>query len=792
MANQPFSVLDRPNSYIGKSVPRPNARRLLEGRGRFADDLNLPRMLHTAFLRSPFAHARIIKIDAEKAKAAPGVILIADGKDVATHCKPWEGTLAHFPGMKSPLQFPLPLERACWQGEPVLAIAAESRAQAEDAIDLVEIEWEELPVLADSETALDPDTPLIHPELGDNQTFNLMLENGTVDQTFADAERIIEKTFHFGRHTAVTVEPRSLIADFDDSEGRLTVYYSSQSPYQMQDVFSRHLNITEDKVHVICEDIGGSFGMKLHVYGEDLTTCALSIMTGRPVKFTADRFESFVSDIHHRDHRVHAKMAVSNQGKIQAMEIDDLTGIGPYSVYPRTSAVEGNQVVRLTGGSYQFTDYRAKLNVVFQNKNVMCQYRAVGHPIACSVTEGMVDFAAAELGIDPVEMRRRNLIKDDQYPYTSPTGLIFEKLSHHQSLEKVLEMMDYDALRAEQAKLREQGIHRGIGLATFIEITNPGPAFYGLGGARISAQDGCMMKLEPSGKIFCSVSVTEQGQGTETVMAQIAASELGMPLDDVRMLTGDTEKTPYGGATWGSRGVGIGGEAVLRAARALRNNLLEVAGAVLQCSADQLDIQNSQVIDKNTGTERLSVAEIGRIAYFRSDTLPQDFHPQLTVARHYVPQGPPFAFTNGIQASYLELDQETGFFKLLKHWAVEDCGTQINPRLVEEQIRGGVVQGLGAALYEECLYDEQGQFLNPTLADYLVPMAAEIPDIQVGHVVTPTAYSELGAKGAGEAGTAGAAAAVMNALNDALRPFKTELTRMPFTPERILRALGKV
>ena len=390
--------------------------------------------------------------------------------------------------------------------------------------------------------------------------------------------------------------------------------------------------------------------------------------------------------------------------------------------------------------------------MVFTNKNVACQYRGVGHPIAMAITEGIVDVAAEKLGIDPAEFRRRNLIPDDAYPYSFPSGLKFEKLSHHQSLDKLLALMDYAKLRSEQAALRQRGVYRGIGLAAMIEVTNPSPAFYGVGGARISAQDGATLRLDPSGMVTCIASVTEQGQGTEGVFAQIAASAVGVSLDKVRVITGDTGVTPYGGGTWASRGAGIGGEAVLQAGRALRSNILDVAAHILGANRAELDIVGNEVVNRLTLESKLTLAELGRVAYFRPDTLPPKFQSELTVTRHYTPRDYGFTFTNGIQACLVEVDVDTGFVKLLKHWCVEDCGTVINPMLVDEQIRGGIVQGIGAALYEECLYSAEGQMMNGSMVDYLVPLSAEMPDIIVAHVETPTKQSDLGAKGAGEAG----------------------------------------
>jgi aerobic carbon-monoxide dehydrogenase large subunit len=394
--------------------------------------------------------------------------------------------------------------------------------------------------------------------------------------------------------------------------------------------------------------------------------------------------------------------------------------------------------------------------------------------------------------MDPAEFRRKNLIPDDAYPYTFPSGIKFEKLSHLRTLDQLLGLMNYKSLREEQKNLRAKKIYRGIGLAAMIEVTNPSPAFYGVGGARISAQDGATIRLEPTGMITVMCSVTEQGQGTEGIFAQIAASAVGISLDKVKVITGDTGVTPYGGGTWASRGAGIGGEAVLQAGRALRSNILDVAAAMLKVDKQELDLAGNKVINKLTLESKMPLEELGRVAYFRPDTLPMDFQSELTVTRHYTPRQYGFTFTNGIQASLVEVDPDTGFVKLLKHWCVEDSGTVINPMLADEQLRGGVVQGIGAALYEECLYGPDGQLLNGNMADYLVPMSGEMPDIVCAHIETPTMQSQLGAKGIGEAGTAGAPAAVMNAVNDALAPLNARVTAMPFTPERILKALKKV
>lgn len=791
MTNAGNWLLDRPNSYIGRSVPRPNAPRLARGGGAFVDDIPAARMVHAAFVRSPHAHARMRAVDTAAARAAPGVVGVFTGADLAEIHDPWVGVLTHLEGLKSAPQHALPLERATWQGEAVAAVVAESRALAEDAAALVDVDWEELEAVTDAETALDPGTPVIHESLGDNLAWRRKADFGDVDGAFEAAAHVVEETFVFGRHTGVCLEPRAILAAWDAAEGQLTVWHNTQCPHMVQNILATHYRLDEHRVRVITRDVGGSFGIKVHTYADEVATVGLSILLGRPVKFVADRYESFVSDIHARDHRVRARAAVAEDGGILAFEIDDLTGIGPYSMYPRTSGIEANQIVNMVGGPYDFDNYRAVATVVFQNKNMMCQYRAVGHPIMCAVTEGLVDRAAGAVGMDPVAFRLRNLRADDSYPCKSAQGMPFENLSHHESLNRLVEAMDYDALRKERDALRGRGVWRGIGFASFIEVTNPSAMFYGVGGARISAQDGATMRLDAKGNVFVATGATEQGQGMEAVISQVAATAVGVPPERIRIVTGDTDHTPYGGGTWASRAAGIGGEAVAQAGRALRERVLEAAAAMLQEDAAKLDIRDGAVVDAGTGAERIGLDEIGRICYYRPDTLPDGFQSELVATRHYVPRKFPFAFTNGAQASHLEVDVETGFITLLGHWCVEDCGTVINPLLVDEQIRGGVVQGIGGALWEECVYDGAGQMLNANMADYLTPMAAELPDIACGHAVSPTADSDLGAKGAGEAGTCGAPAAVMNALNDALAPFSVSLSDMPFTPQKVLRALGK-
>ena len=782
-------MTDRPEA-VGRPLPRSGARRLAAGRGRYADDLRFPGLLHLAFVRSPHAHARIMKIDPAPALAAVPGARVFTGADIAAVCTPWQGKMDHLPTLVSPPQHAVAVDRAVWQGEPVAAVVAASRALAEDAAAAVAVEWEPLPAAAVRDRTLDEDAAPAHPELGGNLAYAAALRAGDPEAALAGAAHVVEGRFSFARHTGVPLEPRTVIADYDPGEGRLTVHGSHQAPWHQQDTLSRHLGIPEHLIRVVTPDIGGGFGIKLHIYGEEIAVSAVSRILGRPVKYAADRLESFVSDIQARDQRVEARLGVDADGGIRGLSVDALSSFGAFASYGRAPVNEGMMTISMAGGPYANEHYEGRLRIAFQNKPPSGMYRAVGQPIACAVTEQLVDSAAHAAGIDPVEMRRRNYWAGDAFPLRTPGGIAMDRLSLGQCLDRLVSMMRYDALRAEQAALRRNGVYRGIGVATFLEMTAIGAERYGPAGARISTQDGATVRLEPSGRVRCVTSVIEIGQGTLSALAQIVADRLGVAPENVGVVGGDTALAPYGGGAWASRGLTIGGEAAWRAAEGLRGNILELAGSILQADPATLDLAGGAVSDRATGEARITLAEIGRIGHFRQDTLPPGVQPELAVTRHYAPDDVPFALANGVQGSSLEVDVETGAVRLLDHWVVEDCGRIVNPLLVEEQIRGGVVQGIGGALFEECRYDEHGQLLNGSLADYLVPMAAELPDIHVGHVETPLRGTALGAKGAGEAGTVGAPAAVLLAVNDALRPLGAQVSSLPITPEAVLNAIA--
>jgi carbon-monoxide dehydrogenase large subunit len=777
--------------YIGQSVPRKDIRRLLTGQGAYVDDHQSGKTAHVAFLRSPYAHAKILKIELDAAKVSPGVIDIVQASDIAPLCKPYKGILKHLEGMQAVFQTPLAQDRALWHGHPVVAVVAQSRAQAEDAVELIFVDWEELPPVVNEKQALLPESPLIHAELGTNVCWERKIQCAGIDDVFKSSHTIVEGHFSTSRHTHVTLEPRSILADYRAGEQQLNIIQSTQVPHMMHSLVAELFSMPQSQVRIIAPDVGGSFGLKIHIYGDEMTVIALAIKLKRPIKFIADRLESFLSDYHSRDHQVWAKMAFSADGLIQAIEMDDVQSMGAFTGFPRGSVNEARQIINLVGGAYEVPHYQARTRVVYQNKSMYGQYRSVGHPVACLVTEALMDRGARSLGIDPAVLRQKNYLAKDSFPRKLKTGPVLENLSQHQALEQLLEMMHYQKLRTEQKKLREKQIFRGIGFASFLEMSNPSSNTYGKGGVSIAAQDAATVRLMSDGTLFCSASINEFGQGASTIAAQIVAEVLGVDFYQVRVSLGDTDIAPFGGDNWGSRGTGIGGEAIYQTAKRLKQNILEFAAQLYQKEITRLGLAQGFVVELDSSTELVSLEELARIVYFQPERHQCLQVPELSVTHSYAQRTYDGVCTNGIQAAYVEVDPEIGEIKLLKHWVVEDCGVAINPLLIDEQIRGGVIQGIGAALYEQCLYSPEGQLTNGSLVDYLVPLATEMPDIEISHTCTPTKTSDLGAKGAGEAGVAGASAAILNAVNDALAPLNVSFDAIPITPQNIIRALYK-
>ncbi len=601
---------------IGSPLPRDRAKRLLAGRGQYVDDIELPRLLHLAFVRSPYPHARVLAIDSVEASAMPGVTRVVIAKDLAHVVSSWRGIHNLFPDMKAPEQHVLAADIARWQGEAVAAVVARSRAEAEDAAEQVVVDWQELPAVSDAESALSSAAP-IHETLGDNLAFATEVSQGDTEAAFEAARLVVERQFRFNRHTGVSLEPRGVIADYDPASDRLTVHQSHQTPHQQQDLYAHLLDIPEQNVRVICPDVGGAFGLKHHLYPDELAACAVSKLLGRPVKFIADRLESFLSDIHCRDHSVAARMAFSEQGDIVGLDVDDLFHAGAYSQYPRSSIAEGNQIIRLCGVPYRHGHYRAAVRMAYLNKSLLGHIRSVGHPIACAVTEQLIELGAKRLGLDAIALRPRAYLRDEDFPITSPGGIALERLSFHGCLDRALERVDVDAFRTEQAQLREDGVYRGIGFATFVDLTAIGPEYYGEGGQHISAQETCILRLEASGGIRCYTGATDQGQGIDSGIQQVVAGIVGVSVDDVKVNSGDSEMCPVGGGSWGSRGAALAGEAALRAGRELRQNILNIAGVLLQKSAESLDIREGAVVDAQSGAAHMTLDEVASVGHFK-------------------------------------------------------------------------------------------------------------------------------------------------------------------------------
>jgi aerobic carbon-monoxide dehydrogenase large subunit len=776
------------DGLIGKSVARPQAQRAVSGRGYYTDDIVAAGMAHAVFLRSPHAHARIGKVDLEAVRSAPGVIAAFSGADLAKICKPWQTRLALLPGHYSAAQPAMAIDESCWQGEAVAIVVAESRAQAEDSLELVQIEWDGLPAVVDPEGALAQDAPLAHGDLQSNLAVDHIIEKGDLAAAFDNAATIVEHKFHFGRQTGVTLEPRSVLATFDRRTELLTVYQSTQVPFQMREIYAEQLGLHPDQVRVIVPDVGGAFGLKLHAYADEIAVVATAMLVGRPIRFTADRLESFVSDSHAREAIATARMAVGKDGMISGLEVDLIGGFGAYSIYPRSSIGEIMQTIQLVGACYEFPAYRGRMRGAYQNKPPSGAYRGVGEPLAMAITEQMIELGAAAIGMDPLEFRRRNYRKTSREPTTTTAGVVLEELSLQTCQHKLIERMNYDELRREQTTLRNRGVYRGIGLSAFIEMS-AGPSLYGPQGIKIAGHEACRLRLEGSGRIQAFSSSTDQGQGIATGISQVIAAEFGIPFDAVRITCGDTSLTPYGSGAWASRGMSYGGEAALLAARQLRSNVLTIAASLVHVNAADLRIENGIIYDAK-GVERTTVANVAATAYYRPHQIPLGLVPPLEIQELFFAKNVPYLSGNGIQAALVEVDIGTGLVSLLKCWVVDDCGRVINPQLVDEQIRGGLVQAIGGALYEHCVYSNDGQLLNGTLADYLLPMAGEMPDIDVLHVSTPTFSTQLGAKGVGEAGTIGGLGCIWTAVNDALRPLGARVTHQPFTPEHILDCIA--
>ncbi|MBI4492474.1 MAG: xanthine dehydrogenase family protein molybdopterin-binding subunit [Chloroflexi bacterium] len=773
---------------VGTSVKRCEDPRLLAGAGRFVADVVLPRMLEVAFVRSPHAHARLASVDVSAALAVPGVVAVLTGDDLPTLVTPYRGALSHHPGMKAAEIWPLARGKVRFVGEPIVAIAAANRYLAEDACDRVEVRYEPLATVLDPEAALAADAPLIYEELGTNRMYHREFNAGRVEDALASAPVLRSEAYSFGRQTGAPIEPRGVLAEYDRVARTLTVWISTQAPHMVQAVLSQVTGVELHHVRVIAPDVGGGFGMKLHTYQDEVATCVLAMSIARPLKWVSDRREALLTDAHAREHRVQVQVGADRLGKILGMRAAVQSTVGPTSVFPRTSVNEGTQVARLLPGPYRLANYACTLDVIAQNKGYTGAYRSVGHPIAMAVTESVLDSVADALRLDPLELRFHNFIDEAEIPYTTATGHVYDSGSYARALAMLAKEADYRGLRAFQERRRTEGRLVGIGLCCYVLSTASGAqSSYGAGGAPITAHNGTTIRLEPNGKATVLIGITTQGQGTLTTTAQLVADELGLEIDDIRVISGDTAIVPYGAGASGSRTAATGGTATVLAARALREKILGFAGALLEVTPDDLELVAGEVRVKGMPERSIALRSLAQVVYYRTALLPTGLEPSLEANKRFV-NPRPHLFTNGVNLAMVEVDPETGLVDILRYVVVCDCGRMINPRIVEAQVRGGIAQGIGGALYERIVYDAQGQNLTSSLMDYLVPTAAEVPSIAVFHVPPADPRSQE-IRGIGEAGVAGAPGAMLNAVNDALKPRGARIRELPITPELILAAL---
>jgi carbon-monoxide dehydrogenase large subunit len=767
---------------IGQSFKRVEDPRLITGEGRYVDDVQLPRMCYAAILRSPYAHARIRHIDASKALQTPGVVTVITGKDILGKIGPLPCAAHPVPEMKMPTHYALAVNKVYFVGHPVAVVVAEDRYLARDALDLIEVDYEELPPVTDPQKALQPDAPIIHEDLGTNLAFEWKIEGGDVDAAFAQAEVIVRQEFVNQRLIPVPMEPRCVLAEWDAGNRLLTIWTSTQIPHLVRSLVAGMLNLPENHVRVIAPDVGGGFGQKLQVYVEEALMGYLAMTLDRPVKWTETRRENFMASIHGRDQIGVMELALKRDGTILGLRYEVIADMGAYYqlLTPAIPTLTGLMLC----GAYKIPAVRMTKKAVFTNKMCTDAYRGAGRPEATFLLERMMDLAAKELGMDPAEIRRKNFIPPDAFPYTTPHGITYDSGNYEAALNRALELVEYEKWRKEQQEARKQGRYIGIGISSYVEICGMGPSKAMPAGGWESAT----VRVEPSGKVIVLTGAHPHGQGEETSFTQIVAEELGVAPEDVMVIHGDTEKVQYGIGIFGSRGLAVGGTAVYMAAQRVKEKARKIAAFLLNVSEAEVEARDGTFVNRNDPSKFVTWQQIAQAAYDPKN-YPPDMEPGLVATAFYEPSN--FTFPSGTHICVCEVDIETGEVKILRYVAVDDCGKVVNPLLVEGQIIGGIVQAFGQAMMERCVYDENGQLLTGELLDYAIPKAHNAPKIVVDRVETPSPVNPLGAKGVGEAGTIGATPAFINAVCDALEPLGIRHIDMPLTPARVWHAIQK-
>jgi carbon-monoxide dehydrogenase large subunit len=773
--------------YVGQSVSRVEDPSLLMGRAHFIGDLRLPGLRALAFLRSPHAHARIVEIDIRAARAMPGVDAVVTGADLAPTTRPIRAVMTGA-GYKESGWPALAVGKVRFAGEPVAAVVAADRYRAEDALDAIEVTWEPLPAVADAEASMRPEAPRLHEALADNIIFHTHFENGAVEQALASADIRISETFRHGRCSSAPMEPRGVMAAVDPVDGTLTVWASSQAPHLLRSGLAEVIGLPDSRIRVICPAVGGGFGPKMHLYPEDVVVAQLARRLRQPVRWLEDRRENLLSSAQARDHVNHVEIGARKDGRLVALKSTLICDSGAYSIYPVTASLEPLTAAGILPGPYRLPALAYDAYAVATNKCPAGAYRGVGMALGTFVRERLMDMVARRAGLDPVDVRRRNVIDRSELPLATASGLVLDSGDPMQSLERVLAAGDYAGVRA-QPQRTPAGTYRGIGVAAYTEFTAMGSATFRRRGMRqVSGHDAATVRVEPTGEVRGFVSAASQGQGHATTLAQVLADELGVTLAAVRIVEGDTERCPYGSGSFSSRSMVVSGGALILAARRVRDKIEKIAAHMLEAAAADLVIEGGTIAVRGAPGRALTIADVADLAYRPAGgTLPAGVEPALEASQYYDP--PPATFSNGSHVAVVEVDPETGQVAILRHVVVEDCGRIVNPMVVEGQTHGGVAQGIGNALYEEIAYDDHGQPLTTTLMDYLIPGTMDVPPMDILHMETPPAVTVSGFKGMAEGGTIGATAALANAVADALAPLGIEVRELPLTPDRVFRLL---
>lgn len=769
------STITETKTYVGQRVKRKEDPRMVTGTSKYLDDIKLPNMHYASIVRSPYAAARIDSIDTKEALDRPGVVGVYTNADL-------EGcgdvpTGVSLPGLRIPKHPVLAKDRVYYAGHPVAVVVATDPYLARDAVDFVQVEYTPGEGVSDPEKALEPGAPAVHPEWPDNVSFVHKQENGEVDKAFAEAEIVVKQKMLQPRLVASPMEPRGAIGDYHQAEGSLTLYSSTQIPHLLRSIAGGVLGIAEHKVRVIAPEVGGGFGCKADVYAEELLVAHLSRLLGKPVKWVETRREHFMACSQGRGHVDFYEIAAKKDGTITGIKLKIIQDIGSHQQL--LTALIPTLSVLMLPGLYKCKTFRAEVVGAFTNCFPTDAYRGAGRPEATYGIERIVDCLAHELGLDPAEIRFKNFIEPQEFPYATGTGLIYDSGNYARILENALGRVGYQELREEQKRARAEGRLLGIGMATYGEICAMGPSPYTPAGGWESAT----VRIEPGGQVTVHTGVSPHGQGEETTFAQIAADELGVSMDDISIVHGDTAIVQYGIGTFGSRGTAVGGTAMYFAIEELKKKILKYGAMLLE--SEDVEYAEGGVRDRKSG-KSMPLAQIAAASY-RALKLPPGTEPGLVATSFWEPTN--FTFPFGAHVVVTEVDADTGEVKILRYVAVDDCGKIINPLIVAGQVQGGIAQGIGQALYERMVYDEQGHLLSGEYTDYAMPKAANIPWIESHHTETPSPVNPLGVKGVGEAGAIGAPPAIVNSVVDALSHLGIRHLDMPLTSENVWRAM---